>query len=278
MPSFHSVHGMRSSAPRRVGVPCVMHPHVPSSPASPGIAGAASPPVKLVVSCEHGGNRVPATHAHLFEGAGALLETHRGWDPGALELARRIATRFDAPLHCATTTRLLVDLNRSIGHRQLFSAITRPLPAADKEAILGAHYRPHRDAVEGAIGERVAARDRVVHVASHSFTPILDGIERDVDIGWLYDPRRPAEVEFVARWIHAFERRAPGLRLRRNQPYRGRSDGLASLLRSRHPDPAYVGIELEVNQRFFEEGGARWPELQGRLVDALAVTLDRAAR
>ena len=251
---------------------------------STGIAGtdggavAPSSPLALVVSCEHGGNDVPATHAHLFDGADALLATHRGWDPGALELARRIATRFDAPLHAATTTRLLVDLNRSVGHRQLFSGITRPLPPAEREAILASHYRPHRDAVEGAIGMRIAAGDHVVHVASHSFTPVLDGIERDVDIGWLYDPRRPAEAAVTTRWMHSLARRAPGLRLRRNQPYRGRSDGLASLLRTRHADPAYAGIELEVNQRFFEDGGPRWPELQGRLVDSLAAALDWPGR
>jgi predicted N-formylglutamate amidohydrolase len=255
-----------------------MSPAPTSSPDTATVVAASLPRATLVVSCEHGGNQVPALHAHLFEGAAALLDTHRGWDPGALELARRIATRFDAPLHCATTTRLLVDLNRSIGHRDLFSAITRSLPATDREAILAAHYRPHRDAVEGAIAQRVAAGGQVVHVASHSFTPILDGVERDVDIGWLYDPRRPAEAAFTARWMHSFGRRAPGLRLRRNQPYRGRSDGLASLLRSRHADPSYAGIELEVNQRFFQDGGPRWPELQGRLVDSLAAALDWPGR
>ena len=109
-------------------------------------------------------------------------------------LHARIAARFDAPLHASTTTRLLVDLNRSIGHRQLFSGITRPLPASEREAILEAHYRPHREAIEGAVDVGVAAGKPVVHVASHSFTPILDGVEREVDIGWLYDPRRPAEA------------------------------------------------------------------------------------
>lgn len=251
---------------------------VPPTPASAAVESLVSPAATLVVSCEHGGNQVPGAHAHLFEGAAALLDTHRGWDPGALELAQRIAGRFGVALHASTTTRLLVDLNRSIGHRQLFSAITRGLPMAQRDVILDEHYRPYRDRVEGAVAERVSAGARVIHVASHSFTPILDGIEREVDVGWLYDPRRPAEAAFAAGWMHAFERRSPGLRLRRNQPYRGRSDGLASLLRTRHPDAGYAGIELEVNQRFFEEGGARWPELQGKLVDALAVTLERSAR
>lgn len=234
-------------------------------------------PAALVVSCEHGGNAVPATHEHLFEGAAQLLDTHRGWDPGSLELARRIAARFDVPLYASTTTRLLVDLNRSIGHPQLFSAMTRALPAAERDAILDTHYRPHRAQVEAAVAALIAGGRRVIHVASHSFTPVLDGVERAVDIGLLYDPRRPAEAVFAAGWLHSLDRRSPGLRLRRNQPYRGRSDGLTSLLRTRDPDPVYAGIELEVNQRFFDEGGTHWLELQGKLVDALAVTLERTA-
>ena len=56
---------------------------------------------------------------------------------------------------------------------------------------------------------------------------------------------------------------APELRLRRNYPYQGRGDGLTALLRKRHPDAAYVGIELEVNQRFVEQGGAPWRSAAG---------------
>jgi hypothetical protein len=74
-----------------------------------------------------------------------------------------------------------------------------------------------------------------------------------------------------------FARRAPSLRLRRNYPYQGRCDGLTAWLRKRHPDETYVGIELEVNQRLVERGGAPWDELRATLVDSLASTLAGAA-
>ena len=105
----------------------------------------------LVVTCEHGGRDVPAGWTALFSGFEALLETHRGWDPGALALGQQMAARFGVPLHAATTTRLLVDLNRSIGHRQLFSEVTRALSPARRKDIVARHYRPYRDAVEAAI-------------------------------------------------------------------------------------------------------------------------------
>ena len=227
----------------------------------------------LVVSCEHGGNEVPPAYAALFAADAALLDSHRGWDPGALQLARQIAGAFGAPLYASTTTRLLIDLNRSQGHRQLFSEVTRGLTRAQRLAINAQHYRPHRDAVEGDIARRIAGGQRVIHVASHSFTPVLDGVVRQADVAWLYDPRRAAEAALSRFWMAACAQRAPGLRLRRNYPYQGRGDGLTALLRKAFADEVYVGIELEVNQRFVAQGGAPWDALRADLVESLAVVL-----
>lgn len=227
----------------------------------------------LVISCEHGGNTVPPAYAALFAGHQALLDSHRGWDPGAFELGRQMADAFGAPLHAATTTRLLIDLNRSIGHRQLFSELTRALSPAQRQDIVDRHYRPHREAVEADIARGIAAGQRVIHIASHSFTPSLDGVERRADVAWLYDPRRSAEAAFARAWMTAFAPRAPDLRLRRNYPYLGRGDGLTAMLRKRHADATYVGIELEVNQRFVAQGGAAWDHLRTALVDSLATAL-----
>ena len=223
----------------------------------------------LIITCEHGGNEVPAAYVPLFAGHEALLPTHRGWDAGALSLAQQLATAFDAPLFAATTTRLLIDLNRSIGHRHLHSEATRSLPLAARLAIVAQYYRPHRDAVESEVARLVAAGRRVVHVASHSFTPELDGVVRQADVAWLYDPRRAGECALAAHWLAALKRRRPDLLLRRNYPYEGKGDGLTALLRKRYSNAAYVGMELEVNQRFVMAGGPAWTALRDDIVQAL---------
>lgn len=227
----------------------------------------------LVITCEHGGCEVPQAYAALFSGRDALLDSHRGWDAGALELSRQMADVFGAPLHVVATTRLLVDPNRSIGHRQLFSEVTRPLSQARRQDIVDRYYRPHRRAVEGEIATQITAGRRAIHVASHSFTPILDGVPRQADVAWLYDPRRPGEAAFARAWLRALGQRAPELRLRRNYPYEGRSDGLTASLRKQYSDTTYVGIELEVNQRFVEMRGAPWDGLRAMLIDSLAATI-----
>jgi hypothetical protein len=57
--------------------------------------------------------------------------------------------------------------------------------------------------------------------------------------------------------------------VRRNYPYAGKGDGLTSHLRRRFPPRAYVGIELEINQRIVFAAGRRWAALRGALIDSL---------
>ena len=227
----------------------------------------------LIVSCEHGGNRVPAAWRDLFEGQESLLAGHRGLDIGSLAVARRIASQLHAPLVASQVTRLLVDLNRSIGHARLFSGMTRTLPRAVRERILARHYRPFRAVVERLVSRSGAGGRRVVHVSSHSVTSELDGEWRDADVGLLYDPSRWPERAFADRWHAALAAADPALCVRRNYPYPGKADGLTTYLRRRFPPSRYVGIELEINQRHPLAGGAAWRRLQGLVVAALAAAL-----
>lgn len=235
---------------------------------------------RLIITCEHAGNDVPAAYRPLFVGHAHLLPTHRGWDPGALILAREMVEQLSTPrdpvpLYFETTTRLLVDLNRSVGNPELHSEATRHLTLTERREILKIHYHPHRQTVDAAVAAAIAAGDRVIHIASHSFTPELNGHVRTADVGMLYDPGRSGEVALASAWLLALKAADASLRLRRNYPYLGTSDGVTMSLRKKHPPERYVGVELEVNQRYVEEGGSAWPEIRRTLVDSLAVALQR---
>jgi len=223
----------------------------------------------FIITCEHGGNRIPAPYRRLFRGQRALLDSHRGYDPGSLVMAKALARAFAAPLVASTVSRLLIDLNRSIGHPQLFSAMTRAAPAQTRAQIVEQHYRPHRMHVERLIGQAVARGQRVIHISSHSFTAELDGAVRGADVGLLYHPGRRGEAELCARWKEVLAAIAPELRVRRNYPYAGKGDGLTSHLRRRFAPCDYVGIELEVNQGIVTAAGRRWTALRRLLIDSL---------
>ena len=200
---------------------------------------------RLLLTCEHGGRRVPDRHRGLFAGREALLRSHRGWDPGAILVARSLARSLPAPLIAATTTRLLVDLNRSPHNPRVFSEVTRRLPRESRGALLARYHRPHWDRVRAAIA---ATRGRLLHVAVHSFTPRLGGRRRDFTIGLLYDPGRAGEREVARAWQRRLAAGLPPGRVRRNAPYRGDADGLTRALRREHDDDRYLGLELELSQ------------------------------
>lgn len=223
----------------------------------------------FLFTCEHGGNRIPAPYRRLFRGQRARLDSHRGFDPGALVMAKALAKAFGAPLVTSTVSRLLVDLNRSLGHPRVFSAATRGAPSKIRKTIVEQHYLPYRAEVERLVRQSVSRGRRVVHISSHSFTPELDGKVRHADMGLLYHPGRRGEVELCARWKASLAALAPKLRVRRNYPYAGKGDGLASHLRLRFPSNTYVGIELEVNQNIVFAADRRWTMLRRVLIDSL---------
>lgn len=226
-------------------------------------------PDHFLITCEHGGKRIPLRFRPLFAGFESLLHTHRGYDPGALAVARELSKALSASLFVSTTSRLLIDLNRSIGHPRLYSGATRGAPITVRREILKKYYLPYRNKVEAAIAEAIAHGSRVVHLSSHSFTAELDGTIRNADIGLLYDPARPGEVDLCRRWQTQLEARAPGLKVRRNYPYAGTSDGFTAYLRRRFPADAYIGIELEMNQKYVYRGRRQWHALRSQLIESL---------
>ena len=230
-------------------------------------------PSAVVVSCEHGGNTVPRRYADLFTSAARVLSSHRGFDVGALDLATELARRLRAPLVASRTTRLLVELNRSPHHPLLFSELSRPLGPDERARVLERYYFPYRLELEARIAALVARKRRVVHLSVHSFTPRYHGVTRRADVGFLYDPARPLEVQLCTAMQRAIQQEGPRLIVRRNYPYRGNTDGLTTYLRNRFPPSAYLGIELEVNQKHMKGDAARGREVRRVVLAALCQTL-----
>jgi predicted N-formylglutamate amidohydrolase len=221
---------------------------------------------------------VPPRCQPYFAGHEALLASHRGYDPGALVLARQMAGALGAPLVAAMTSRLVVDLNRSPHHPRLHGQPLRAAPAGLRGEILARYYRAYRTRAERRVEAVLAEGGRLVHISSHSFTPVLDHQVRHADIGLLYDPAREGERRLCERWRAALQARLPGLTVRRNYPYTGKSDGFCTYLRRLFPAERYVGIELEINQKHVFRGGRHWQDLRAAVVAALVEAVERVER
>src|SRR5690606_17818782 len=91
--------------------------------------------MKLVLTCEHGGNIIPKDYASLFEGYQDVLKSHRGFDLGALDLFEYLKPLSNVS-YSSTTSRLLMELNRSLHHKNLFSEFSKELSKEKKEQLI----------------------------------------------------------------------------------------------------------------------------------------------
>lgn len=204
--------------------------------------------IALVFTCEHAVDTVPEQYNALFESFQELLATHRGIDFGALDIARHLHEHIPSDLMEVTITRLLIDCNRSIKNRDFFSEVSMNLPMFAKQELIKQYYVPFRTKVEQCISHHIKEGKKVWHFSIHSFTPIMNGIVRNADIGFLYDPRRPSEKELAQLWREEIKKQFSNYRIRMNYPYTGISDGFTTALRKKFPGEVYLGMEVESNQ------------------------------
>jgi predicted N-formylglutamate amidohydrolase len=227
----------------------------------------------LLLTCEHGGNRVPAAFRYLFNNRGPVLQTHEAYDDGALAVARHLASTLRAPLFFAVKTRLLVDCNRSLTNRTLFSRFSKRLPVSLKQRLIDTLYLPYRQQIVDRARQELRGKRQLLHCAVHSFTPVFHGRIRKTGIGLLYDPASATEQHFARVLKKNLQQSLPGLCIRFNDPYRGTSDGLTAAIRKQFGPHRYAGMEIEINQRLLRNAPGRRSRISHALAAALKIAL-----
>jgi len=232
--------------------------------------------MKCIISCEHASNRVPPRFAHVFEGKENVLTSHRGYDLGAAALARKLAKDVNGSLHLGSISRLLIDLNRSpTNKRTLFSAYSRKLLESDRAMLLQKYYFPYRKAVEMEVDGLASDTMSVLHISVHAFSPVKDGKVRNADVGLLYDPGRKNEKAICGYLVALLREEVESLRVRKNYPYLGKTDGFTSFLRKKFPEKVYAGIEIEMNTALLAPGNLKKKKAVEVLVKGISNILKR---
>jgi predicted N-formylglutamate amidohydrolase len=164
---------------------------------------------------------------------------------------------FDAPLHAGQYSRLVVDLNRTVGNSVLVRRrsdghripFNRGLTAKEIQRRVERYYLPYRNGVSEGVARVIERHGRCVHLCIHTYIPRLGNKVRRNDVGLLYDPHRQPEAPLVREARAALTERT-GLVVWLNRPYSGTADGILPRIRELHDGASYVAIELEVNQKF----------------------------
>jgi len=223
----------------------------------------------FLFTCEHATHRLPEWEPS--ERDAPYLRDHWGWDVGAADLTRALARATGSAAVLSRFSRLVCDPNRHPeepsfvvaeveGHALTFN---RGVDGAERARRRAAYFDPYHDAVDRALGQRVAT-GRPAHLCSiHSFTPILAGVARGMEVGVLYDDHEP-HAERLGEALAA-----EGFAIAHNEPYSGFA-GLIYAARRHGRAHRVPYLELEVRQDLIdtpERAGA----VAARVARALAV-------
>lgn len=218
----------------------------------------------LLLACDHAGNAVPRALADLGLPR-TELSRHIGWDPGGLDVGRRLSELLDAPFVASTYSRLVIDCNRWPGGDGSTPEVSdgTPVPAnrvLDATAIKAradACFWPYHNALDEQL-DRFAARGvKPALFVVHSFTPVMRGVQRPWQLGvlWRHDARLPKALLAGLQEI-------PDIFVGDNEPYSAR-DPVEYTLQA-HAEPRglpHCSIEIRQDLIGDRAGALRWAEL-----------------
>jgi predicted N-formylglutamate amidohydrolase len=175
----------------------------------------------ILLICEHASNLIPARYGDLGLGQDER-ESHIAWDPGALGVARGLSRALDAPLVCATVSRLVLDLNRDPSAPDSITTVSertivpgnQDLSSNERAFRAREVYAAFHDALDAFAETRFSTGMLRAVVSIHSFTPVYRDVKRPWEIGLIFD----ADDRY-ARAVEAGLQRDPSLHVGMNEPY-----------------------------------------------------------
>lgn len=201
----------------------------------------------IVFVCEHASNNIPPQYESLGLSQ-TVIDSHAGWDIGALELSEILSERFDSPLITSTVSRLVYDCNRAPDSTSAMVINTEAgdvpgnhnLSTGQRQQRVDSIYHPFTDQLSSLLDQRQSQGIETVVVTMHSFTPTFHGQPREVEIGILHD----SDSRFADELL-SLSAKHSGYKFERNQPY-GPDDDVTHTLKKHAISRQLRHVMLEV--------------------------------
>jgi len=230
----------------------------------------------FLLLADHAGQQVPRSLGTLGLPQ-AQLDRHIGWDIGIAGTTRALAQRLDAWAIEQTYSRLLIDCNRPLASPTLIPETSdgtmvpgnAALTAAQRQQRIDAIHAPYHARINAELDARRDAARPTLLVMMHSFTPVMNGVQRPWHAGVLYHQ----DTRFAHPLLRALEEEGD-LVVGDNQPY-------SVTPSSDYAVPVHgegrglVHVELEIRQDLIagEAGQQAWAERLARLFNSLQAEL-----
>lgn len=226
----------------------------------------------IVLLADHARRDLPEEYGSLGLPS-AEFERHIAYDIGVEAVTRELAALLGVPALIANFSRLLIDPNRGEDDptliRQLYDGTVvpgnYPIAAEERERRLDRFYRPYHDAVGAMIASVAQASAKAPFIFSvHSFTPVMQSIERPWHVGILWDLD-----DRVARPLIDMLAEDKTLIVGDNEPYDGALRGDTMFKHAIVNGFAHVLIEIRQDLISDQKGALAWAERLAPIVDAI---------
>lgn len=226
----------------------------------------------ILVVVDHASNHVPGDVDLGI--AAELLDQHMAYDIGTQAVAQLLCERPGFAAFCATTSRLVCDLNRDEDAPCLIPMVSdgheiagNVLDATGRQARVARFHRPYHAALAALLDKVPPA----LILSLHSFTPRLasdPAQARPWHIGVLYN-----QDDRAARLALPLLRAENGLCVGDQKPYSGRELNYTMDRHAEAEGRPHLGVEVRQDLIADSAGQAQWAERLARVCNRVAVAV-----
>ncbi len=222
----------------------------------------------VLVLCDHASNAVPSWLGSLGISDDAM-QSHIGWDIGALHMAERIAQRADAPGIFSAYSRLVLDCNRPLSDPALIPEVSdgthipanKTLTKEQAGERIEKIFLPYHFAIANKLTEFASRGIEPLILAVHSCAPVMNNIQRPWPIGIAHSPD-----ERVSRPLIGKLEEIGGFAVGDNEPYAVDESDYTVVAHGLERGLRHVLIEVRQDLIADESGAHKWADV---LFDAL---------
>ena len=196
----------------------------------------------VVLVCEHASAFMPTEYNNLGLDK-AILSSHIAWDPGASQIAQHLSRKFDAVLVEGGVSRLLYDCNRpthsptAMPDRSEIYDIpgNKNLTDTARNMRIQLFYKPFENTLKQTIATHSI---KPIIITLHSFNPVYNGAQRNVEIGVLHDSDQRLATAMLSCSDETYN-------VQRNEPY-GPEDGVTHTLVQHGVKNQILNVMIEI--------------------------------
>lgn len=218
----------------------------------------------ILLICEHAGREIPQKLGSLGL-TDEQLAMHIAYDIGTENVARNLAVRFGCTLVLQRYSRLVIDCNRPPDTAQSIPAISDQVEIpGNRDQTRSQNNARTREIFEpfaAACKAHIAKQNLRYTFSIHSFTPVMNGMARPWDIGFLYRHPKSRGNDLVQLATRLW----PSLVIGDNEPYRieDATDWYIPVCAEKRQIPHSL-IEVRNDHLLTDDGCQQW---SGRIYD-----------